>query len=179
LSDYELIVQIKKSNKGAFDQLFRLYYKPLCRFAWIICHDSALADDIVQSFFIKIWEQRDKLIIPDNVKTYCFVSVRNIALNEIKKDKTRNGYENTVTDSMYEAIDVFDSERFKKHLENALKQLPEQCRLIYSLKNIEGLTIDEIACYLEISSKTVEGQISIALRKLREILMKHKHEFFG
>jgi RNA polymerase sigma-70 factor, ECF subfamily len=178
LDKTKVIELINQSDKNAFNELFGHYFKRLCRFAYVILKCEQSAEEVVQEVFIKLWENRKKLTIAINIDSYLFVAVKNTSMNLLKLNQTRMNYESNpdlVNDS---SSSTFDSATFIRHLEKAIEKLPEQCRMIYHLKNFEGLSYSEIAEYLDISEKTVENQVSLALGKLRELLFQHKNDFY-
>jgi len=142
------------------------------------CKESA--EDVVQHTFIQLWENRGKIEINNNLKSYLYITVKNNSINYLKSAKTRKLYEteyhNNHHDKMENGIDL---NKFSHKLKEALQLLPEQCRVIYTLKNLEGLTYKEISEYLNISEKTVENQLSIALKKLRDMLIKTREELYS
>ncbi|MCD4796216.1 MAG: RNA polymerase sigma-70 factor [Candidatus Cloacimonetes bacterium] len=176
LTDLDLYKRIKRGNELAFDVLFKKYYAPLCRFAVMFTRDNDNAEEIVQSFFVKLWQQRKKLKINSSVKSYLYTSVRNTALNYIKKEQTRSIYEdNYVVDKKEpETINV-ENEDFNKIYKKAVEQLPDRTKQVFILSKNEGLSYNEIAEYLQITAKTVENNMGIAFKKLREFLMPYKH----
>ena len=173
MTDKELFIKIKKSDEQAFDILFKLYYAPLTRFALMFTKDEDNADEVVQLFFVKFWQQRKKLKIKSSVKSYLYTSVRNTALNFIKKEKTRSIYEeNYEVDKTETRISLNDD--FNKIYNEAVEQLPDRTKQVFILSKNEGLTYNEIADFLQISAKTVENNMGIAFKKLREFLMPYK-----
>lgn len=179
MDNHSIIERIRKSDKNAFNQLFSKYYKRLCRFAYVIIRCNHSAEEIVQDIFVKLWEKREKLNVMLNLDSYLFVSVRNSSLNMLKFNQVRKNYcQDSDTIANVEENIEFDSATFLNQLDRAIANLPEQCRIIYFLKNFEGLTYDEIANYLDISSKTVENQVRIAMIKLREMLFQYKNKFY-
>lgn len=180
--DKALLVSIKNDNKLAFDSLFRKYYTPLSRFAYKLNGSEAAAEEVVQEVFINIWEHRHHLEISKAVISYLFQAVRNKVYEQFRKSQTRAKYEEE-----YAANIPDDDEQHESDLSNyeiaclvwtAVEELPEKCREIFQLSRDEGLTYNEIAAHLNISSKTVENQMGIAFKKLRELLspaMKSKN----
>lgn len=176
--EYELINRIKNSDKQAFELLFTTYYKFLCRFAYMITKNKESAEEIVQTLFVQLWEMRKNLLITTNVKNYLCVSLRNMCVNYLKKEivtekREKEYFVNSLNDSN------FNEENFKQKLTEALYSLPEKCRTVYYLKNMEGLTHKEIAEYLDISEKTIENHITKALKYLRELLSPYKSDFYS
>lgn len=178
--DKHLIIErIKQSDKSAFNELFIHYYNRLCRFAYVILHCEHTAEEVVQETFVKLWEKRKAINISGNLDSYLFVSVRNASLNSVKYTSARK---NSIASDEFvndTETEPFNQEVFLKRLHLALGKLPEQCRIIYFLKNMEGLTQDEIAQYLNLSPKTIENQLKIATLKLREMLYRYKHTFYN
>jgi len=176
-SDEELFVDVGKDNKIAFDIIFRKYYAALCRFANTFIKDKDEVEDVVQQVFILLWSQRSKIMITSSLKAYLYISVRNTSLNLIKKKKIRSDYEqNSNTGENFvqpEKHDEGNNEFIKTTISKAVDTLPEKCKEVFTLSRNEGLTHEEISEYLNISKKTVEKQIGIALKKLRELIKPH------
>ena len=84
-----LFKEISKSNEKSFEKLFHAYYGHLCLFASRIIKDNISAEEIVQDFFVKLWEKRQQLTIETSVKNYLFRSIKNLCLNQIKHNKTK------------------------------------------------------------------------------------------
>ncbi len=175
LTDKELFLRIKKGDEQAFDLLFRRYYASLARFAIMFTKNEENADEVVQAFFVKLWQQRNKLKINSSVKSYLYTSVRNTALNFIKKEQTRTIYEeNYEVDKTENKINIKENKGFNKIYNEAVEQLPDRTKQVFILSKNEGLTYNEIADYLQITAKTVENNMGIAFKKLREFLMPYK-----
>ncbi len=171
--DKILFLRVKQGEKPAFDILFNKFYVRLCRFAISYTKSRELAEETVQNMFIKLWCQRESLEINTSVISYLYTAVRNQALNELKKTLIRKNYESEFVSqagTMSENSVIINEKNFKVSLGKAIEQLPEKCREVFILCKNEGLTYDEIAEYLKISPKTVDNQMGIALKKLRELL---------
>lgn len=169
--DIQLYAQIKGNDRNAFDVLFRKYYAELVRLAFFYTKSPDIAEEVVQEMFIGLWQNRKKINIHTTVKSYLCISVKNTALNKIKSDKTRQMYESQYTKNISD--DQSEAERLeelKKAVYKAIENLPEKCKNIFELSRFDGLTYQEIADYLQISKKTVENQMGIALKKLRHFI---------
>lgn len=173
-TDKKLFDRINHSDMAAFNTLFRKYYTVLCRFIMTYTHDFSSAEEIIQELFVALWEGRKKIKIATSVKTYLYIAAKNRTLNYLKTDKARYYLQDDFTIFELETKNPDDDDdnmkQFIPLLEKAIKKLPKKCSVIFQLHRFEGLTYDEIAQYLDISKKTVENQISIALKKLREEL---------
>lgn len=174
-TDINLYKRIQKGNELAFDMLFKKYYAPLCRFALMFTKDNDNAEEIVQSFFVKFWQQRKKARIKSSLKSYLYTSVRNTSLNFLKKEITRANYELSYEENKEQTQEEIKNKDFVEIYDNAVNSLPTRTKEVYTLSKYEGLTYAEIAEYLQISAKTVENNMGIAFKKLRKFLMPYKH----
>jgi RNA polymerase sigma-70 factor (ECF subfamily) len=177
LSEKQVIETIQSGNESAFEMIFRSYYQPLCRYAYSFLDDKEDAEEVVQSAFITIWERRKSLDIQTSLKSYLYRMVRNSCLNVIKHEKIKQqhvAHELAVTEASHESVyqKVYATELEIKITE-AMKALPEQCRLVFQLSRFEELKYQEIADQLQISVKTVENHMGKALKIMRERLKEY------
>ena len=172
LDDLELFNRIKHRDRAAFDALFRKYYTALCRFSFTTCLSHEDAEESIQDMFVNLWEKAPVIHIETSVKAYLYTSARNYTLNNIKKQQTELRYLNEYSENAesYEPDHKQSDAEIAGMIQSGVNLLPEKCREIFILSKQEGLTYEEIASYLDISEKTIENQMGIALRKLREHL---------
>lgn len=173
-NDNDLFLRIQHSDKQAFDLLFRKYYIPMCRFALKLNGSESAAEEAVQEVFIYLWEQRQHISVSKSIISYLFQSIRNKVYEQYRKEQTRKRYEEEYVSNDLEQEDMTEKQLDDYEISclvwNAVDQLPEKCREIFQLSRDEGLTYNEIAEHLKVSPKTVENQMGIAFKKLREIL---------
>ncbi len=177
LSEQEIIGAIREGNERIFEETFRKYYQSLCNYANSILKEIDEAEEVVQNLFLSIWEKRSDLEISISLKSYLYRAVHNHCLNRIKHLKVREEYQQYAVnfyDASYESVSqtVMKNELEAK-IEEAIKKLPEQCRLIFRMSRFEELKYHEIAEQLELSPKTVENQIGKALKILRVELAEY------
>lgn len=171
--DLELFERIKRDDLKAYEAVFRQYYQQLYRFAYNYLRDQVPSEEMAQEVFLYIWEKRGQIEIKTTLKTYLYSAIKNKCLNYIKYELPRK---NELEESHLAMMMVNqpereeDSERMRRHIDAAVNELPTKCRHIFMLSRNAGLTYEEIAEELELSVKTVENQMSIALKKLRESL---------
>lgn len=174
LTDIDLFNQIKSGNKSSFQFLFERYYSPLARFALLYTRDKDVAEEIVQEFFFQFWVKREKNIISTSVKSYLYSSIRNRSLNFKRDEKNHIDINDELTffsnNQLSDADSEIDYEFVKFQVKNAIESLPEKCKQIFKLSREDKLTYKQIAEKLNVSHKTVENQMGIALKKLREKL---------
>lgn len=160
------------SNRKEFKEVFLKYYNPLCNFCHRYIKDGDEVQDVVQDVFEKLWIKRDTITFEKPIQYYLFTSVKNRAIEKIRKKKRNSELiDNLDTPTQTEDV-VEDTDQFvrKEMLHKAIKQLPPKCQKIFIMSKVEGLTYNEIADEMEISVKTVENQMRRAFQILRKIL---------
>ncbi len=177
--DHILVQKIQEGNKLAFDSLFFKYYRTLHRFAFNICNNSTIAEDSAQNTFIKIWNNKHQLNSDVEIGKLLFTYVKNETIDEIRKQNTRKKHEGSAITEMFINENDFNDKKCiaKAIIETAIDQLPKKSKEIFRLAKQEGLTVQETAEYLNISKKTVENQLTIAYKKLRQILEPFKNQW--
>ena len=172
-NEKHLFDQIKAGNKEAFDTVFRLYYKDLCRFAMFMNCSSEDAEELVQDMFFRLWQNRSQINLVSSSKSYLYTSVKNSMINRHKHEKVKQVY---AADYRYSNTEVSDESEADgnnekiKNIESAIAELPEKRREIFVKSKLEGKKYKEIADELQISVKTVENQMGEALKFLRSRL---------
>ena len=175
-----LFEELKKGSKVAFSQLFHRYYSYLCNYATVILKDDDSAEDIVQGFFVILWEKRDTITIDTSVKSYLFRSVKNRCINQLQHLSLKAGFVNksiTLAETGEYDFDNFPDPELADLIEKSIGSLPEKRREIFRLSREDGLKYKEIAEKLNISIKTVEAQMGLAFKSLREMLKDFKTGF--
>jgi len=160
-------------DKDAFEKLFREYFPPLMSFARKILVDEDDAREVVHKVFINLWEKREKIDLSTSLKSYLFTSVHNRSLNVIRDRKKFSSEEVPEMAGEWDVSTQIESMELEEKINEAIESLPEKCRQIFKLNRFDGLKYSEIAIQLNISVKTVENQMSKALKILREKLLKY------
>lgn len=169
-----LFAEIRNGSEQAFNKAFDLYYSRLCFFADKILHDFDLSRSLVQQVFVDLWIKRSRLQI-DSLQSYLYQSVRNASLDVLKHKKTESKYLATLgKEEAVQLTDLMEDAELADRINRAIQNLPEKCREIFILCRFDELKYAEIAARLNISVKTVEMQISIALKKLRKELSDYQ-----
>ena len=165
---------VKTLDKSAFEELFRSYFTPLCSFAQKYVHDIDEAKDIVHNVFINLWNKREQVDTNTSLKSYLFQGVHNRCLNYIRDHKKLVQFDTPQSEAelgnYLESRDHLESSEAEYRINQALDDLPDKCREIFLMNRFDGLKYREIAEKLNISIKTVETQMSRALKSLRDRL---------
>ena len=153
--------------------LFEQYYTLLSRYASSIIGNYSIAEEVVQDVFVAIWQKRDSLEFNSQLAPYLYTSVRNTCLNHLSKEKKSIPLsEYTLGDpgSIQNPQEKMEFIELQEKIFKAIDDLPPKCREIFMLSRMERLTNRHIAEKLDISIKTVENQMTIALRKLAKAI---------
>ena len=168
------------------DLVFQQYYRPLCLYATHYLHDVDEAEDVVQDCFVRLLQRGmeandassriQAFSFPQHLKSFLYTSVRNACIDHLRRqspiatDVSPTDLSGEITDEQAQ-----DSSFHEAELWTAIEQLPDRCREIFLMSKRDGMTYREIAEELNLSEKTVEHQISKALKTLRG----KKDDFFA
>lgn len=174
-SDEHLLECVRASDMEAFRRLFEKYQPILFRNVLHNLRDPDAAHDIVQETFIRVWQHRASLRPTESFLAYIFRISRNLVLDAAKHREVRRKFENEIPQTTL-SEDNPDSATELGMLEEklawAVENLPAKCREIFLLSRMEGMTNVEISKRLALSEKTVENQITRALKVLRRRLRR-------
>ncbi len=167
----------RRDEKG-MEYLFTRYYKPLVIWAAGFLNDLSKAEDVVQDFFIKLWEKENgRNLQPQTLKSFLYTSVRNLVYDRIeKKDPLKNASDIQHFEQRWEEYDTFEEEVFSL-LKHEIEQLPDRSREIIKCIYLQGLSYKETANQLGISVATVNTLLVNALRKIRQNCSDSKDKF--
>ena len=162
-----------------FENLFKTEHSRLTGHAYNLVRDIEVAKDIVQEVFYKLWKTKDRLDFSQNMTGYLFKATTNGALNYLKSPKrTLQVPVDIVSEQRSTAsADPLEYNDLENAVRKAIDHLPPKCKVIYLLSRHEEMTNRQIADHLDVSLKTVENQMTIALRKLKLHLEHHLVEF--
>lgn len=177
--DFILFERLVNGSHNAFEQIYRLYFPRLYAFSFKITQDSAIAKDVVQNVFVKVWEMR-KNFSTESPEAFIFKMVRNASLNYIRNlkvvDKLKTEIKNQYLGELYH-IDLVGDEPYilieqelNEKIQEIMNSLPPKCQAVFRMSRIDGLKNREIAEKLDISIKAVEKHIAKAMQV-------YKHQF--
>lgn len=169
--DILLLKLIKRGDQIAFQHLFYEYVDSLERFIMYYIHDREKAQELVLDIFTYVWEHRETLEIRLTMKAYLFQSAKNKAFTYIRDKKTSFYIEDmSFSDAGKNDDYQVELDELNRLIQEAVTLLPAKCKEIFKKSREDNLTNKEIANSLNISEKTVEGQITIALKKIKAFL---------
>ncbi len=179
--EQEPVAALKRGEPGALRQLFELHYKHLLSDVYRLIKDEDTCKDIAQEVFVELWNKRETLDIHTSLRAYLRKAAVNRALNHIKtskrivlEDDAQSWVE--VGEDTESELALHETTENREHaLRLAIDALPEKCRLVFCLSRFDNMSHKEIAEKLGISVKTIENQITKAMKSLRETLRRHPH----
>jgi len=168
IKDHFLVESIRNSNQGVYELVFNHYYSGLVVYADQIIKDTVISEDVVQSVFMKLWETRETIEIR-SFRSYFMQCVKNRCIDHLRNQQVKHRFDNRIPDaaSMVIEEDLWTKNELNELLERAMEDFAPRCREIFRMSRYENLKIAEIAEKLDISKRTVETQISKALKILR------------
>jgi RNA polymerase sigma-70 factor (ECF subfamily) len=174
--EIHILQSLRAGEIYAFEYLFAKYSKTLFRFSFTILKSQSEAEEIVQQVFLKIWEKRKSIDPQQKFNSYLFT----VALNDIRKSFLNKAREDKFKVELYDVLleqsqaeqQEKDFSRYLKILDEQVEKLPGKRKEIFILHKKEGLTVNEVADYLKLSPKTVENQITAAIKTIREAFHK-------
>ncbi|EID76405.1 RNA polymerase sigma-70 factor [Imtechella halotolerans] len=176
------ITQLIEGNHNAYETLFHLYFEKLHYVAVSYIENTEDAKEIIQNIFLKVWKKKQILTPEMNLNAYLFKMVKNECLDYLKHTKVQLKYRKKLEiERAYlnekalknDPSQLLIESELQNKIEGLINQLPANCREVFIKSRIEGLKYAEIANELNISVKTVENQISKALRYLRHELQEY------
>lgn len=170
-SDHELMDQMIQGETSALKKLFFRHYHGLCEFVFHYLRNLDQSEEVVSDLFIHLWERRTELTIHGNPKAYLFAAARNRALNQLARERRRveplvEIDENRIGSSDSRPDRPMLQREFEQAVDQLLDQLPPRRREIFRLCRLEGFAYKEIASILEISVRTVQNHMVLAVRDL-------------
>jgi RNA polymerase sigma-70 factor (ECF subfamily) len=172
--DFGLYYKEVKHNDSCecFQAIYKQYYNQLLFLAKKYVKETEDAEEVLSEVFLKLWNKRKEISINTSFHNYLYTSVRNKALDFLRKNKNRtfesDDYASQIPCGAVGPDELIDSEDLFNRIENAIEELPEKRRQIFKMSRTEGLKYCEIAEKLGVSIKTVETQMGRSLKYLRE-----------
>ncbi|RAJ30311.1 RNA polymerase sigma factor [Pedobacter cryoconitis] len=174
LDDFQLIELLKEDDESAFAEIYSRYAENMAGFACSKLFSLEDARDLIHDLFVKLWENRNQLVVTSNLKTYLYLLVRHRIIDKIRKNITREEYADSLKSLRYAYHNSIEQKIYLKELENtiekSLNELSPRVKEIYQMSRVEELSIKEIAEKLGLAEQTVKNQLSTALKHLQKVL---------
>lgn len=168
-SDQQLTALLQTGDEKAFTEIYNRYWQRMFVLASRKLYDLDEAGEIVQNIFISLWERRARLEIDGPLSAYLSVCVKYRIINALDKHYVRKRHAAhfmaPVTSNSTE--EWLDFEETRVRLAKLVADMPEKCRMVFTMSRDKGMTQKQIAEALNISEKTVEAHLGKALKTLR------------
>lgn len=162
-------------DEPAYKEIFFTYYNLLLRFAYTFTNDRQSAEEIVSDVLMKVWEKRKDIMSILNLRLYLYISTKNASLNYLSKQKKIKilSLDSLNIDFPTTALnpeELMITAEMMRRINHAINSLPPRCKLVFKLVKEDRLPYKEVADILNISIKTIDNQLAIALRKMSEAI---------
>lgn len=184
MRESDILSRFSKGEGSAFKHIYEHYFDIVFYYILSLVHNKVEAEDLAEDVFIKLWEKRKTIRVKKSLKNYLLSTAHNIVIDffsskKIMQEKTDQHPEVAYINETEELIFKEFSDTYliakdlRKEIHKAINNLPNKCRRIFKMSRLYDMKNIEIAKKLDISINTVEKQISIALRRLREVLSEY------
>lgn len=158
-------------DETAYKELFFIFYKPLLQFANSFVRSNEMAEEVVSDVFMKVWEKRQEQEDIENLKVYLYVCTKNAALKSLLKYQKQVAITidelHVELESPYKNPEqLLITAEMLSRVQEAINSLPPRCKIVFKLIKEDGLKYKEVAEILQISVKTIDNQLAIALRRI-------------
>lgn len=174
-TEQQWLAALRMGNERALRQIFDRHYPLLLSDFYRIIPDESTCQDLAQELFVDLWNKRGSLDIRTSLRAYLRKAALNKSLNYLKANRRllfeeQEDWRHLPDTSAQDQLHLEKQENLEAALHEAIGQLPEKCRLVFNLSRFEQLSHKEIAEKLGISVKTIENQITKAMKMLRDAL---------
>jgi RNA polymerase sigma-70 factor (ECF subfamily) len=174
--ELELMARVQRGDQKAFDSLVDRLWPKTFLYAQHLTRNRERAYDVAQEAFARLWQRKDDWKLSGAVGAWLFRTARNIVISEARKTRVRQRWswihrEQAVAPRT--PLEEVESNEVRDAVENAIQQLPERRREVFSLFHLYGMSHREIATILEIQPQSVANHLHRALTDLRVALKDH------
>ena len=180
--DY-FLCRFKEGDKTAFEKVFIAYFNCIVGFCQQFIRDKEQAKSLAQEAFVKLWINRVKIESVNGIHSFLYTSAKTECLNYIRHQKVISNYQDEQIqikekELNREILDSFDFDQLElteleKMITQAISELPEKCRLVFMMSRMDEKKNSEIASELDISIKSVEANMTRALKTLKVKLAEY------
>jgi len=172
-NENEYIRKFIQGDDEAFSLLFFEYYPKVKHFIIRLIKSDVFAEDLAQDIFAKIWINRENLSNVHSFNAYIFQMTKNRVLNHIKSNTVRSIYKNSINteEPSITLEEEFIAKETQLIIELVVQKMPSRKRRVFEMSRYEGLKNEEIATKLNISKKTVENHLNMAINEIKRSLV--------
>ena len=178
INEKRLLTELKNGSFHAFERLYNMYSGKLYNFIMRISSGNQyMAEEVVQSAFIRVWEVRERVEPESSFISFLCTIAKNLLMNMYQRQTVEYVYneylKNTGVDRDSQTEESIDLRFLNEYIDSLAEELPAQRKKIFILSKRQNYTNKEIAEMMGISESTVATQLSLAVKFMREQLMNH------
>ena len=178
INEKRLLTELKNGSFQAFERLYNMYSGKLYNFIMRISSGNQyMAEEVVQTAFIRVWEVRERVEPESSFISFLCTIAKNLLMNMYQRQTVEYVYneylKNTGVDRDSQTEESIDLRFLNDYIDSLAEELPAQRKKIFILSKRQNYTNKEIAEMMGISESTVATQLSLAVKFMREQLMKH------
>ncbi len=174
-TDKNLLLRLSEGRKDAYEELFARYYLKVRKFIGSVLFGSVSGDDLTQNVFLKVWERRADLVNVDSLDAYLFTVARNEVYDNVRRQKVNEKFLDAVKnpDDYIGSMRIeYDTRKITDIVSECVANMPPQRRMCFLMSREMHLTSQKISEQLNISKRTVDRHLSLALKDIRDALGK-------
>lgn len=165
----------------AFEWIYKKYSVQIFKRLEFLLKDNEIAEEVLQSVFVKLWETRINIIPDKNFSAYLNRVAHNAALDyirfHVKLETLDEQHQAHPSIEMQDSVEeMYIRKEKKRMLEDAIEQLPSQRRIVFKLCKVEGRSYQEVSQLLSITPATISSHLTLAMKSIRNYVLKHQEE---
>lgn len=172
----KLVHRLKNDDRIAFEKLFQMYAERIYYFTIKYIKNKEEAEEITQEVFVRLWNRRFDLKTDLSFSSYLFMIAKNAVIDLLRKRQKELNYNDEISSDLNlksgNTVDSVEYKELSKLVSKSINDLPEKRKQIFLLSRDEGLTYKQISEKLDISIKTVESHMRLALQQLKKSIGK-------
>jgi RNA polymerase sigma-70 factor (ECF subfamily) len=170
-NDHQAITKLAQGDHEAFRSLFMKYFPKLKFFIAGLVKSEAVAEELAQELFVRLWEKREILTMVQSFNAYLYRTAKNAAINYLNHKYVEQNHVRQHNEYQVQPSDeLFQAKEMELLIWLTVEKMPEQRKKIFKMSRTAYLKNEEIAQKLNISKKTVENHLTLALKELRQLL---------
>lgn len=176
----DLLIRLKKGDKSAFNEIYKVFSKPLYLKVLRMVKDKDVADELIQELFIKLWDNHDKIDEQRSFQSYLYVIAQNLVYNHFRKLESdqrllRSVLAGELLDNRApNADEQLTQKEVSGLVKNAIDQLSPQRKQAFMLCKIEGKSYREASEIMGVSVATINSHITQSLQTIKAYILKHR-----
>jgi RNA polymerase sigma-70 factor (ECF subfamily) len=173
VNEQQYVSDLAAGSHSAFRKVFMEFFPKIKAFIFRIIKDESVAEELAQDIFLKIWEHRQSLTATQSLNAYIYRMAKNAAFNYLEHRLVTDRYafymRNAEPDNCSVEDDLYARE-MEAVIQNTVERFPPQRKLVFTMSRFQGLKNDEIAAQLNLSKKTIENHLTLALNEIRKVI---------